>query len=71
VRRRWRKPACGYELGSTSRRVAATFDDETFRDVRNRALEDGVSVAEQIRQLVEWGLEATRKAPHARAASQR
>ena len=39
-------------------RVVITFDPETFEQVRNRADRLETSFAEQIRTLVEWGLEA-------------
>ena len=54
--RRWRVPGRGSQ--PSGRRIAIGFDDETFSDVRALALADGVSFAEKIRQLVEWGLEA-------------
>jgi hypothetical protein len=44
------------------RRVAVPFDDETFGDVRARAVAAGTSFAEQARQLVEYGLESVRAA---------
>lgn len=34
------------------------LDDETFGQIRERAIREGTSFAEQIRLLVEWGLEA-------------
>lgn len=37
------------------------FDPETFAAVRARAVAAGSSVADQIRLLVEWGLEAETK----------
>jgi len=36
----------------------ASFDRETFAQIRARAVREGTSVAYQIRLLVEWGLEA-------------
>jgi hypothetical protein len=54
--RRWRVPGRGSV--PAGRRIAIGFDDDTFSDVRALALADGVSFAEKIRQLVEWGLEA-------------
>lgn len=33
------------------------LDDETFAQVRDRAVRAGTSVAEQMRLLIEWGLE--------------
>ena len=34
------------------------FDSETFDEIRKRAIKEGTSFAEQVRILVEWGLEA-------------
>jgi hypothetical protein len=51
------RPAQGVRRGTTAR-IVVTFDDETFDLVRARAVKAGTSVAEQIRQLVEFGLEA-------------
>jgi hypothetical protein len=50
------RPARGTRRGTTARLVV-TFDDETFAEIRARAVKAGTSVAEQIRQLVEFGLE--------------
>lgn len=56
------KAAVGVSESSTGRRcmrkVVCLFDDETFEQVRQRAIAKETSFAEQIRQLVEWGLEA-------------
>jgi hypothetical protein len=54
--RRWRVPGRG--SAPATRRIAVGLDDDTFSEVRALALSDGVSFAEKIRQLVEWGLEA-------------
>lgn len=40
------------------RRVSIGFDPETFMQVRRRAAAANVSFGEQVRLLVEWGLEA-------------
>jgi hypothetical protein len=40
------------------RRIVVAFPEETFADVRARAEKEGTSFAEQVRTLVEWGLEA-------------
>jgi hypothetical protein len=40
------------------RKVVCLFDDETFDAIRSRAIAKETSFAEQIRLLVEWGLEA-------------
>lgn len=38
------------------RKVVCLFDDQTFEEVRARALAEKTSFAEQVRCLVEWGL---------------
>ncbi|WP_249696470.1 hypothetical protein [Stappia sp. WLB 29] len=38
--------------------VVVRLDDETFAAVRARAVEEGTSFSEQVRLLIEWGLEA-------------
>jgi hypothetical protein len=40
------------------RKIGCAFDAETFHQVRDLAAKEGTSFAEQVRQLVEWGLEA-------------
>lgn len=40
------------------RRVVVGFDQETFQVIRDRAVKENTSFAEQVRLLVEWGLEA-------------
>ena len=40
------------------RRIVVSFDEETFDAVRKLAESTGTSFAEQVRLLVEWGLEA-------------
>ena len=37
-------------------KVVCAFDEETFAQIRGLAIKQQVSVAEQIRQLVEFGL---------------
>lgn len=39
-------------------RVVCAFDEETFTEIRQRAIADETSFAEQVRRLVEWGLES-------------
>lgn len=36
------------------------LDEETFSQVRGRAIKNNTSFAEEVRTLVEWGLEAER-----------
>jgi len=56
--RRVRQPAQGYDHRSPAvKRVATSYDSETFEEVRKLALQQKTSFAEQIRQLVEYGLE--------------
>jgi hypothetical protein len=38
--------------------VSTRFDTETFEALRARARHEKTSVAEQVRKLVEWGMEA-------------
>jgi hypothetical protein len=38
------------------RRIVVAFDEETFGEVRTRAVDGKTSFAEQVRLLVEWGL---------------
>lgn len=53
-----REPAQGFSHRTPAvKRLATSFDDTTFDQVRQLALEQGTSCSEQIRQLVEFGLE--------------
>lgn len=57
---RKRKPAIGWrERGKV--KVVCCFDEETFEIVRGRAIKKEISLAEEVRTLVEWGLEADKK----------
>ena len=40
------------------RSIKVAFDEETFEEIRRLAAENRCSFAEQVRCLVEWGLEA-------------
>lgn len=40
------------------KRIVVSFDDETFDLIRDRAMRQGTSFAAQVRDLVEWGLDA-------------
>jgi len=51
------KIASGSLRGAMSKRIVIAFDDETFDVIRLRAVIRKTSFAEQVRQLVEWGLE--------------
>jgi hypothetical protein len=50
-------PAKGV-LRSGRRQLVVRLDDDQFEEVRSRAERCGTSVAEQVRLLIEWGLEA-------------
>jgi len=50
------RQAVGFPHGNHVKIVCA-FDVETFDDIRKRAVKAETSVAEQVRKLVEWGLE--------------
>lgn len=41
-----------------TRQISIVFDDEQFDRIKARALVAGTSFAEEVRLLVEWGLEA-------------
>lgn len=55
------KQAIGIRNGKHMKIVCA-FDIETWQDVRSRAAKKKISVAEQVRRLVEIGLEEDRDA---------
>lgn len=40
------------------RHIAIAFDVDVFNEIRSRAQKEGTSFAEQVRLLVEWGLES-------------
>ena len=44
--------------GQNALQIVVRFDDETFAQIRRRAVREGTSFGEQVRRLVEWGLEA-------------
>jgi hypothetical protein len=50
--------------------IVVSFDPETFAEIRGRAIQQQTSFAEQIRLLVEWGLEAEIIAAPARPGAQ-
>lgn len=55
-----RRSSIGFpEQYSGMRRIVVAFDEETFAQVRDRALSAHTSFAEQIRLLVEWGMMST------------
>lgn len=59
-----KQPAVGYRQSQkaaphrTQQRCVVGFDPETFQVIRDRAIREKTSFAEQVRLLVEWGLEA-------------
>lgn len=59
-------PAQGVERACGKRQVVVRMDTDQFAEVRALATEEGTSLAEQIRNLIEWGLEAVRdhREPH-------
>lgn len=40
------------------KQLVVRMDEETFDEIRRRAIRENTSVAQQIRLLIEWGLEA-------------
>lgn len=57
-KQRRRVPGKGSKLrNSETIRVTSNHDRETFLHIRQLAERDGVTLSEQIRQLVEFGLE--------------
>lgn len=53
---RCKNAAVGLRKGAMVR-VVVSFDEETFDQIRSRALAEHSSFAEQVRVLVEFGLE--------------
>lgn len=43
------------------RRIITAFDDTTFDEIRSMAIAANCSFAEQVRTLVEWGLESAKE----------
>ena len=52
-----RQVAKGVVQPNGTRGIVCYFDPETFEAIRERALRAGTSFGEQVRCLVEWGLE--------------
>ena len=40
--------------------IVVAFDPDTFAEIRERAIRGQTSFAEQVRMLVDWGLETER-----------
>lgn len=53
-----RKVGAGVARKTGRRGIVVEFDVDTFAQVRERALANDTSFAEQVRTLVEWGLES-------------
>lgn len=51
-------PGQGYARSAAKgvRRIVVSFDEETFEQIRVRALAAKSSFASSVRELVEWGL---------------
>jgi hypothetical protein len=59
--RSWKNPGIGFaRQDGAQQRIIIGFDPETFVQVRQRAKAAGTSFAEQVRLLVEFGLETAR-----------
>lgn len=55
---RYDGPAKGVRRSNGRRQVVIVMDDDQFDEVRALAEAQGTSTAEQLRNLIEWGLEA-------------
>lgn len=55
------RPANGHKRKSGMIVLAVYFDEDTFAEMRARAVKEKTSVGQQVRMLVEWGLEAEKK----------
>lgn len=51
-------PARGVSRSDGTRQVVVRMYEDQFEEIRNRAVVEQTSLAEQIRNLLEWGLEA-------------
>lgn len=63
--RRWQAERVGKGIADrrAALRIVVCFDDETFETIRQRAMAAETSFAEQVRLLVEWGLETEKRTP--------
>ncbi|MFM7009495.1 MAG: hypothetical protein ACKO0Z_09235 [Betaproteobacteria bacterium] len=61
IKREGGKLACGSLRPSGARKFNVAFDDETYQKVIELATAGKVSFAEQVRVLVEWGIEAEKE----------
>lgn len=55
-----RPVANGTRYANGKRSANIFFDEETFLTLRTRAQCEGTSFSEQVRTLIEWGLESAR-----------
>lgn len=53
-------PGCGVAIEGTRRQIVVRCDAIMFNEIHERATLEHTSLAEQIRLLLEWGLEADR-----------
>jgi hypothetical protein len=66
--RRRRNPAEGFSHRTAAvKRLTTSFDDATFAEIRELAVAQKTSAADQVRQLVEFGLETLKRAKEAQA----
>lgn len=64
--KRIRQPAQGFNHRTPSvKRLTTSFDDTTFAEIRELAITQQTSAADQVRQLVEFGLETLKRAKEA------
>lgn len=54
------RSAQGYRRNETERRIVIGFDDETFAEIKQRAVKSRTSFAAEVRLLVETGLETVK-----------
>lgn len=43
------------------KQIVVRMDHETFDDLRARAIRERTSLSEQVRTMIEWGLESARE----------
>lgn len=53
-----RPPAVGVAKSDGTKGCVVHFPNETFDQIRERAIREKTSFGEQVRTLVEWGLES-------------
>ncbi len=55
-----REPARGTPSRPGYLRLIVDLEEQTFAELRRRAVAEKTSVAEQIRTVIEWGLESAK-----------